>query len=277
MCTILDNGYSTETMHPALFSGRVLTGSVQTLHTHGYIGSPIIWRRDTPEDNESGSAWVKRTENNDFLIKVETITKMLYLPLVQELTAQQMPLFVFQWGVWPGRIALHLFPFKPERVCFLNVIARKFYKIDGQHTVDNDPVSSSESTGVSLRWLGKGEGHEPSFWTNLPHPCMSGSISNFGLRGLQVALNIDEKAGITEWKGSATQKHLETFLFHLVCAEFVLMFMLLDAHEKESRIQSSYRALECLLSEIGQSPIFCLAETPLVRSSLAATTEQSGV
>jgi hypothetical protein len=245
--------------------------SVLTLHKKVYSGSPLSWGRDTPNHGESGSEWKTRTEEHDFLMNVETITKIVYQVLLEEMTAKHMPLHVVQWGIWPARIALHCFPFDSERVCSLDDIVRTLYLIDGKQTVDRDQSCASESTGITLRWLR--QNHEPTLWIIVPHPCMNGSLSNYAQRGLQRALNTDEKAEITEWEGSATQKHLETFLFHQACVEFVLALTLSDEQEKENRRQASHNALELLLTEIAlQSPIFCLAENPIIRTRLAATT-----
>jgi hypothetical protein len=263
----MGNGYKAQSWHGyAGACGKKFLAK----HTKAFAGGPLFWTRRPPDKQEAYSEWKKRTNNDSYLGKVETITKMLFDVLVRELTAEHMPLFVFQWGVLPGRLALQLFPFKSDRVVCLDDVVRQFFKVDGRYTV-NSGRCSSVSNGITLRWLGTNES-APSMWANLPHACMSPDVSSYGLRGIQVALAADERKKISKWAGSATQKHFETVLFHLACVEFVLIFMLPNADQaQETHRTAAQHVLRSLLTRIGESRIFTLHETPIELASLVAT------
>jgi hypothetical protein len=191
---------------------------------------------------------------------------MLSEVVIKELTAKHEPLFIIQWGLFPSRLSLKLWPFENERVLCLNNLVHSLYLVGDRHTTSKSGSPAFQS-GISIRWIG--QFLTPAFWGNLQHACMNSDVSHYALRGLQRALNLDEEKKITQWMGSHTEKHLESVVFHLVCVEILQVFML--PNDEQARTMgrtATISALQTLLRRIGENRLFCLHHTPIQMACL---------
>jgi hypothetical protein len=206
----LNNGYAASKMHSP--------NNITLEDTIPRAGTPISWQRRAPLKEETYQEWRDATKNDCFLWKVEKISAMLSEVVIKELTAKHEPLFIIQWGLFPARLSLKLWPFENERVLCLNNLVHSLYLVGDRHTTTKSRSPAFQS-GISIRWIG--QVLTPAFWGNLQHACMNSDVSHYALRGLQVALNLDAEKKITQWVGSHTEKHLESVVFHLVCVEIL--------------------------------------------------------
>ena len=177
------------------------------------------------------------------------------------------PIFICQWGLWPARLALKLFPFDEECVVCLNTLVRSLYLVGGKNSVDGKSTSPALKLGISIRFLG--QFLTPALWANVQHACMNSDVSHYALRGLQCALNRDAEKKITQWTGCHTEKHLHSVLFQFVCVEVLQVFMLPnDEQARKRRRTETMRGLEALMRRIGEHPLFCVPDTPIQIASL---------